>query len=1202
MVKGAAETMSNSLRRMLAKDDAIIFVGSGVSRWSGLPSWEGLISQLACYLEENDIDASLVRQEAANGDLLQAASYGFMKLTPPQVGNFMRRVCRTGEAVPGEIHRAIMALGPSCFMTTNYDDLLEQAYRQSPLLRSGPLVVLNTQLLEQAEIIHAQARHFIFKPHGDACQADSVVLTREQYRKLLPEGPLSATLNTFKTLLQSRPVMFVGFGLRDPDFLYLRDILANIYRGGMRDHYAIVADPVADQKDYWQRHYGIHLVGYATTDGGRDHSALQTLLESLRPTPLTPSIQPRFNTKDAATVLALARYAAGCLTPGEGNRFIIRVSTKHPHQSTIARHESYDYWPVDKLLLEGPKQVILLGEPGAGKSFAIREAVNAIASMLQDACLRGEVNAALRIPILVDLKLFNGDLEGLIGSKFPEGLSLDQLYAAFPVILFLDGYNEMPRAFREDGSFDRQFGALVQAKPDIGFVIGSRSTDGLERLAIPICSLAEVTREEVERQLAEIGEELPVTHRTDIVKILQRPFYFRLLGRAVVSLNLVSVPADLYRQFLTTVESRFIEAFGNHIDLIAALQQQAYEALVQGSEAFALRTFEGVIADVAPHLSKAEIEEIPNWLASEQLIVPLSGHRAAFVHQSVTEYLAACEVKAQLEQNTGDISSLVDLRRWDNALFLTLSMLEASLAAKVLREITAHDIDFAIKASRFIQCGGEELIDQLLDIVATMPNEAFDYESSLAFASIPLNPRHEEALRRVLLVPSLRSAAYMGLARLAGSSAKDELIDSLFTEEKQGAVDALGRALSRLLEPIDIRLMVERLAHSGIDALDQDHDRKHRITNVAEALQKFSLEEIRRETVERLNMFDAAGQRIVAELVCNISYDRKSVEGMSMLMAIARTRLPRSLFNLYCAVAYDLERRDQFLPVVDDEIIETVIHYIDNGDRWSVAMLASLSDDERVSARVFSEAEKSTGTRHHLLKYCAKRDPEPLFAVLEGMVRGENPPDLGLLRLIEFAELDWSAQHDLLIAILARRDVELAQSVLPGGIPPEFTGLERIDLGDVEPWLDWLSELTCDENKGGPDDHQAWWVAKQLAALVAQSCSSDNKAQLLHFLDQGTWLQKDIVARMILPMMEGLLSTDLSPDALTLLTSLIEQGYGGEVSTEHVFALVAEEEFLRRQILPIALKSTQARRAVTRVARAAGERLGIRLVPPSAAQ
>ncbi len=117
------------LKPVLGQDDAILFIGSGVSRWSGLPSWPELIDALADYVERSGSEAALVRSEARKGDLLQAASYGFAKLTKPQIGDFIRRACRLGVARPHDIHQKIVSLGPRCFVTTNYDDLLEQSLR-----------------------------------------------------------------------------------------------------------------------------------------------------------------------------------------------------------------------------------------------------------------------------------------------------------------------------------------------------------------------------------------------------------------------------------------------------------------------------------------------------------------------------------------------------------------------------------------------------------------------------------------------------------------------------------------------------------------------------------------------------------------------------------------------------------------------------------------------------------------------------------------------------------------------------------------------------------------------------------------------------------------------------------------------------------------------------------------------------------------
>ncbi|MGO2319112.1 MAG: hypothetical protein ACTH6O_09080 [Vibrio toranzoniae] len=98
------------LKNVLKQDDTVLFIGSGVSMWSGLPSWGNMISQLCDFIEKNGGCASLVRSEAKGGDLLQAASYGFEQLTNLQIGEFIRTSCKYGVAKPSIIHEKIVSL------------------------------------------------------------------------------------------------------------------------------------------------------------------------------------------------------------------------------------------------------------------------------------------------------------------------------------------------------------------------------------------------------------------------------------------------------------------------------------------------------------------------------------------------------------------------------------------------------------------------------------------------------------------------------------------------------------------------------------------------------------------------------------------------------------------------------------------------------------------------------------------------------------------------------------------------------------------------------------------------------------------------------------------------------------------------------------------------------------------------------------
>ena len=115
------------------------------------------------------------------------ASYGLDRLTKQQMGEFIWSLCRCGTARPGEIQRKIVNLGPRYYVTTNYDDLIEQSLRKWH--ESQPFrTATNRHLTETASIAQTHASDYVFKPHGDASDMDSIIMSREQYRALLPQG------------------------------------------------------------------------------------------------------------------------------------------------------------------------------------------------------------------------------------------------------------------------------------------------------------------------------------------------------------------------------------------------------------------------------------------------------------------------------------------------------------------------------------------------------------------------------------------------------------------------------------------------------------------------------------------------------------------------------------------------------------------------------------------------------------------------------------------------------------------------------------------------------------------------------------------------------------------------------------------------------------------------------------------------------
>ena len=536
---------------ILNRDDTVIFVGSGISTWSGLPTWDQLVVGLRDFLVEKGRNPALIDAERTRGDLLQAASYGFFELSPFERAKFIRESCRYGIAVPHAIHKSILGLGPTSFITTNYDNLLELAASEwFPNLLPRPPVT-NQHLTECAEIISARSEHFIFKPHGDAGDIKSVILTREHYRQLLPGGELNIALESLRTLLSTRPVLYLGFGLRDPDFILVRDLLANVYRGGTLDHYALVADADSRQIDYWRSNYGIHLLNYSTRTAGDRHGELIEVLgawASRSNKTREPANRGSEQAIAPAVLLALARHAAHFENPVLAGEALPIFVNQQEGPARRQRGLSGGRECVEKFLVEGPRRCVLLGAPGAGKSFAVRKAAGKLANLLSTTCLEeSAIPDEIFVPLLADMKLYRGSIVDLIESTLPRDLTLQEIASKFKIKIFVDSFNEMPREYWESGSYSADLAHLISTiGEDAEITIASRTIDGLKELEWPVFELDEIAPSFIREQVDKWGVDVSGPFRHEIIQLLSKPIYYRLVKEGQLELGAAPTPFALF--------------------------------------------------------------------------------------------------------------------------------------------------------------------------------------------------------------------------------------------------------------------------------------------------------------------------------------------------------------------------------------------------------------------------------------------------------------------------------------------------------------------------------------------------------------------------------------------------------------------------------------------------------------------------------
>ena len=200
--------MNQALIEAIRDQNAILFVGSGVSQNLGLPSWGALIRHLG---EELDYDPELF---SAHGDYLSLAEY--YQLEKGSIGplrNWMDREWHHGvDLAASDIHRLIVELKFPIIYTTNYDAWLERAHELY-----GKEFTKVTGVDDFYKVKPGVSQ--VVKFHGDFDDKASIVLTESDYFDRLDfEAPLDIKL---RHDLLGRTALFIGYSLTDVNIRYM---------------------------------------------------------------------------------------------------------------------------------------------------------------------------------------------------------------------------------------------------------------------------------------------------------------------------------------------------------------------------------------------------------------------------------------------------------------------------------------------------------------------------------------------------------------------------------------------------------------------------------------------------------------------------------------------------------------------------------------------------------------------------------------------------------------------------------------------------------------------------------------------------------------------------------------------------------------------------------------------------------------------
>ncbi|HWS14658.1 MAG TPA: SIR2 family protein [Candidatus Methylomirabilis sp.] len=198
------ETFYGHFGKALEEGYAALFAGEGLSRPSGFVDWKELLRDIAIEL---DLDAD----------------------RESDIEEF------TKDAKITENHRLITVLPIRTVWTTNYDQLLEQAYRDT---RKRPDVKIKQ---DDLAVTIPGTDVTIYKMHGDFSQPRNAVLTKEDYETYNEHRALFS--EKLKGDLIEKTFLFLGFSFTDPNIDSILGRIRALLGQNRREHYCIMSRP-----------------------------------------------------------------------------------------------------------------------------------------------------------------------------------------------------------------------------------------------------------------------------------------------------------------------------------------------------------------------------------------------------------------------------------------------------------------------------------------------------------------------------------------------------------------------------------------------------------------------------------------------------------------------------------------------------------------------------------------------------------------------------------------------------------------------------------------------------------------------------------------------------------------------------------------------------------------------------------------------
>lgn len=275
------KTVPDRLIEAAQHRNLVPLIGAGISRQSkkkAFPNWRDLLDFLNNRAREkryvNKKEWSEMQKLLDKGQFLMVAEALRYNLPTDEYTSLLKEAFNPTGAEPTEVHKAVFRLGAPLILTTNYDLLLEDAYAQVYGRAANVYTYRGASEVQQSlQIRQLTDRPIIFKLHGSIDEPSSIILTEQDYRKLIYQEIGYRTV--LSAVFVTHVVLMLGFSFSDRELTLMLEALRFSLKSQASPDYIFLPEDSAGEVESrrFREDFGVEVISYRPTKG--HHEVLQ---------------------------------------------------------------------------------------------------------------------------------------------------------------------------------------------------------------------------------------------------------------------------------------------------------------------------------------------------------------------------------------------------------------------------------------------------------------------------------------------------------------------------------------------------------------------------------------------------------------------------------------------------------------------------------------------------------------------------------------------------------------------------------------------------------------------------------------------------------------------------------------------------------------------------------------------------------------